>query len=189
MPVPAGSTPQMPALAALWQARAATGADVKLYLAQVGGDDGDYPGDTGYAQLLHKLWNAGETFAIVEHDVQVHEAVLDEFDACAEPYCAFPYPLREYLAPALGCTRFRGELLAELPDVMDRVLRVPTNWGPPGHWRQLDVVLMRTVLLNRYGLQPHVHMPAVEHLNPTMRLKPGAPARLEVPSWPALAEP
>lgn len=148
-------------------------------------DDPDY----GYGKLLARHWADGDTFCVVEHDVIVHPTVFDEFDACSEPYCAFPYPLGPYVAPALGCTRFRAELLAELPDVMERVLKVPTNYGDPGHWRQLDTVLMRTVLLNRYGRQPHIHLPAVEHANPEKQCAPGAPLRLEVPAWPALPEP
>jgi hypothetical protein len=145
--------------------------------------------DTAYAELLADLWADGRGFILVEHDIVIRPGLLDELARCGHDYCAAPYALREYVAQALGCTKFASRLLAGFPDVMERVLRVPTNFGPPGHWRQLDTVLMRTVLLNRYGLQPHLHLPTVEHLNEAKQLREGAPTLLEVPTWPALTEP
>lgn len=128
--------------------------------------------DTAYAELLVRLWQEGEAFAIVEHDVVVRPDVLQAFDACPEPYCAFPYELGLYVAPALGCTRFRAELLERIPDAAERAARTPSVWGAPGHWRQLDVALLGWVLRDEEGLQPHVHVPPVEHLHAEKRLHP-----------------
>lgn len=146
--------------------------------------------DTAYAELLAEEWAIGETFAICEHDVVPRPDSLDELERCAYRYCAFPVALQLYVAPCLSLTKFDAQLLELYPDAMERVLRVPTNYGPPGHWRQLDTVLQRTVLLNRYGRQVHCHLPAVEHLNETKRqLVPGAPLRTFVHAQPALTEP
>lgn len=146
--------------------------------------------DTAYAEWLADLWAAGRSFAICEHDVVPAAGQLAELALCPHPYCAYPVPLTVYIAPCLSLTRFSAQLLADHPDVMKRVLRVPTNYGPPGHYRQLDTVLQRTVLLNRHGLQPHIHLPAAVHLNEEKsRLVPGAPLRTTVPNAPALTEP
>lgn len=146
--------------------------------------------DYAYGRLLQQLWADGRTFTVCEHDVVPSAGMLAELAMCRQPYCAFPVPLLTSVAPSLSLTRFAASLLERYPDVMDRVMRVPTNWGGPGHYRQLDVVLQRTVLLNRYGLQPHIHMPPATHLNEEKaRLLPGAPLVTTVPAHPALDEP
>lgn len=146
--------------------------------------------DTAYAELLDELWTDGRTFTVCEHDVVPSKGALAELAMCRQPYCAFPVALSVYVAPCLSLTKFSASLMERYPDVMDRVLRVPTNYGPPGHYRQLDTVLQRTVLLNRYGLQPHLHLPPVTHLNPAKaNLIPGAPLVTKIPSQPALGEP
>lgn len=127
----------------------------------------------GYAKLLRELWAAGEDFAVVEHDVVPTQDVLDEFHGCWHLYCAAPYPWTTTVGPALGCTRFSAALLEEYPDAMEIAARLPSDYGHPGHYRQLDVRLMQTVLRDLYGLQPHCHAPA-EHRNPAARLVAGA---------------
>lgn len=130
---------------------------------------------TGYCRLLQQVWADGETFAVVEHDVVPHASVYYDFVHCPAPYCAFPYAWKTQIGPALGCTRFRAELLERAPDAMDRVAAMPSNWGPAGHWQQVDVFLMRRVLRDVYGEVPHVHLPEVQHLNPEKQLLPTAP--------------
>lgn len=142
--------------------------------------------DTAYCELLQKVWANGETFAIVEHDIVVNPDTIPGFEGCPDPYCAAPYAWTTQVGPALGCTRFRAELLEELPDAIHEVAAMPSNWGAPGHYRQLDVFLMRRVLRDRHGLQPHVHLPSVEHLNPKQALLPTAspePVLKVVDTW------
>ena len=43
-------------------------------------------------------------------------------------------------------------------------------------WQQLDVVIMRHLLARKYGEQPTVLLPPVEHLNEKKRLLPDAAA-------------
>lgn len=130
--------------------------------------------DTAYCELLQAVWAEGKAFAIVEHDIVIGPATIPGFDSCPEPYCAAPYAWTTQVGPALGCTRFRTELLDLVPDAMEQVAAMPSNWGAAGHHRQLDVFLMRRVLRDRHGLQPHVHLPPVEHLNPKQALLPSA---------------
>jgi len=146
--------------------------------------------DTAYAELLCKLWARGEGWINCEHDVVPHKGQLQELADCPEPYCAVPVPLAVYLAPCMSLTKFSGEFLRQFPDVMQRVMRVPTNYGPPGHFRQLDTCVQQTVLLRRYGLQPHCHLPPAIHLNPEKsQLVPDAPLRTWVDARFALWEP
>lgn len=145
-------------------------------------DDPEY----GYGRLLQAVWAEAETFAIVEHDIVVNPDTIPGFDSCPEPYCAAPYAWTTQVGPALGCTRFRAELLERIPDAVDEAVALPSAWGEPGHFRQLDVYLMRRVLRDRHGLQPHVHLPPVEHLNPKQALLPGAspePVLQVVDTW------
>lgn len=126
--------------------------------------------DTAYCELLALEWSRGETVAVIEQDIVVGRETLDGFEACPRPYCAAPYPWTVAVGPALGCTRFGASLLAMVPDAMERVAARPTNWGPPGHWRQLDVALLGWILRDEEGLQPHVHLPAVQHANSSKKL-------------------
>jgi hypothetical protein len=146
--------------------------------------------DTAYAKLLCELWAEGEGWINCEHDVVPAKGALQELADCPEPYCAVPVPLSVYLAPCMSLTKFSGEFLREYSDVMERVMRVPTNYGPPGHYRQLDTVIQQTVLLRRYGQQPHCHLPPAVHLNPEKsQLVPDAPLRTWVDARFALWEP
>lgn len=129
--------------------------------------------DTAYASLLRQLWADGEAFAIIEQDVVPTGQTLREFAHCPEPYCASPYAWTTHLAPALGCTRFSSLLLRAYPDAMEIAAHLPSAYGERGHYRQLDVHLMNTVLRDHYGLQPHCHAP-VEHRNPEKQLVAGA---------------
>lgn len=132
-----------------------------------------------YGQIIAELWAAGESFAVVEPDVLVRDDVIDGFLNCPEPYCAWPYAWLTDVGPALGCTRFRAEFLARYPDAMKEVLSTNVSW------RQLDVVLMRHVLVREYGEQPHVHLPPVVHLNEAKALLPEANPEplMSLPAW------
>ena len=136
----------------------------------------EYVGDDDYAygRALERRWAHGVGFAVVEQDIVIRQDVVDAFDECPEPYCCFPYAWTTDIGPALGCTRFRSELLSAHPEAMRDAVATPSAYGQPGHWRQIDVYLMRRILRDRHGLQPHVHLPPVEHLNEAKRLRDGA---------------
>lgn len=126
-----------------------------------------------YAQLLRELWADAEDFLLVEHDVVPGPGAIAQMAACPNPYCAAPYPWTTTLGPALGFTRFRSLLLRCYPSAAEIACRLPSAYGDPGHWRQLDVRLMQSVLRDHHGLQPCCH-PPVEHRNDAKRLVQGA---------------
>ncbi|MHB8490616.1 MAG: hypothetical protein ACYDA6_00155 [Solirubrobacteraceae bacterium] len=120
-----------------------------------------------YCALLCDLWAAGDGFLLVEHDIELHDRVLPELQACPEPWCTFPYPGAGWaqtgdplLYDSLGCTRFSSALLAAEPDVMAEAARA-SGGLEPGDWRHMDVSL--NPRLRWRGYEPHVHWPAVAH--------------------------
>lgn len=117
-----------------------------------------------YFDVLADVWQAGETVAIVEHDIVVHATALDDLSACPHDWCAFPYQYMEHERHyGLGCVKFSADLLARCPDAMRRVgvLRDPTH--PPRHWCRLDAWL-QGVVLPSMGETMHKHDTPVRHL-------------------------
>lgn len=119
----------------------------------------------GYRELLRRLWREGETFCLIEHDIEIGPSTLYDFRACQHGYCAAPYPWMTAIGPALGATRFRDSFIAKHPDAAKAVGQA--------HAAQLDVVFMRRVLARDLGEQPHVHAPVIHH-NPAKALLPNA---------------
>lgn len=116
-----------------------------------------YVGDslTAYWERLCRAWADAEDLIVVEHDIEVHGDVLPQLDACPNLWCTFPYlgRQRQELKQALGCTRFRSELMGTLPELIERF--------DGHHWQRLDCEL--ATRLHWAGFEPCVHHPAVIH--------------------------
>lgn len=109
-----------------------------------------------YYALLREVWADGKAFLLVEHDIELHEAVIPELGACQEPWCLYAYNIGWPPAPvrsALGCVRFSARLLAEFPDAIAGL--------PVRGWQQLDCSLYPR--LREAGFRPHEHEPLVAH--------------------------
>lgn len=109
-----------------------------------------------YRLLLEELWRDGESFLLVEQDIELHEAVIPELGACQEPWCLYAYNIGWPPAPvrsALGCVRFSSRLLAEFQDA---IVGLPVRG-----WNQLDASLYPR--LRDAGFRPHEHEPLVAH--------------------------
>ena len=153
-------------------------------LGQFNGDFSDFveiPTDDvfAYGNVIARYWSEGKDFAVVEPDIVVRADVIDAFRTCPEGYCAFPYPWLTDIGPALGCTRFRHSFIAKYPTAVEEVIRQNIAWN------QFDVVFMRHILARKYGEQPHVHLPPVQHLNERKQLMEGASTTplMSVPHW------
>jgi len=114
-----------------------------------------------YYGALHDIWEGGESFALLEHDVVCRPDVAKAFEECPEPWCAFGYSdichpeCMEAWANMLGCTRFRSELVQQVPDA---VSSIPADgWD----WHNVCDGLGRN--LRAAGFTHHWHFPAVEH--------------------------
>lgn len=117
--------------------------------------------DTAYFGALLKWWETGQTFAVIEHDIAVTQHVVDEFENCPEPWCLFGYAefcheaCMEAWRNALGCTRFRRELIEAVPDAVRDIPR--DLWD----WHNLCDGLGAN--LRAAGFSHHWHYPPVRH--------------------------
>lgn len=139
--------------------------------------------DQSYGRWLAKEWGwaleAGDSLAVVEPDIVVRPDVVEAFLHDPADYLCFPYEWLTDIGPALGCTRFSAAFIARFPMLVAEAVASGVSW------RQLDVVLMRHLLARKYGDQPKVCLPPVEHLNELKRLLPEASREplLTVPHW------
>ncbi len=117
--------------------------------------------DIAYYAALCDWWSKGETFLVLEHDVVCRPDVIAELDACPEPWCLYGYDpycheeCREAWRNALGCTRFRAELLAAVPDAVTSI--------PRGYWDWHNVCDGIGHNLRAAGFTHHWHGPPVRH--------------------------
>lgn len=130
----------------------------------VGGDEYEY------SALLRELWADGESFLLCEHDMEPTREQIDHMLTCPNGLCCGVYEWTTCVGPALGFTRFRADFIATYPHVMEIASRIPSNYGKPGHWKQMDVWVMAAVLRDFYNEQPCCHLPPVRHLNEGQRL-------------------
>lgn len=118
--------------------------------------------DRAYYDLLAALWAAGESFAIVEHDVVVHPSAPLELASCPSDWCGFPYDYCGLVTYGLGCVKFSEALIARHPDAMLRVGVMSDDRHPKRHWCRLDAWL--TCVLESVGEERHRHRTFVRHL-------------------------
>jgi len=73
--------------------------------------------DYAYWRALMGRWTGEDDLLIVEHDIEIHETVIPQMEACPEPWCTFPYRLWRpdaWCYNALGCTKFSAALQREV---------------------------------------------------------------------------
>jgi len=118
--------------------------------------------DESYYDLLSGLWADQQGFIIVEHDIVVWPGAIGQLEECPEPWCLYPYYASVgWCSDALGCTKFSAELLRQYPDVLKEPF--PTCCSHSKYWCGLDRLIAHR--LKEYGVEPHVHSPAVVNLN------------------------
>ena len=131
--------------------------------------DGD-----AYWRLLCDVWSDGESFLIVEHDVVCRPDVLEQVEACPEPWCTFGYePIchpecLEAWANMLGCTRFSADLIAAAPDAVSSIPPELRDWHNLCDHLAGDKVNgtpapLRPGSLRAAGFTHHWHTPPVTH--------------------------
>lgn len=121
--------------------------------------------DEAYFDLLKSVWNDGEGFIVIEHDIEVRPTTIDELIGCEHDWCAFPYAMGGGNdATALGCTKFSDNLVKAVPSFPDWLSMRGDPWAPARHWARLDT---RTfAILTEQGYEEHRHEPSVGHHNP-----------------------
>ena len=120
-----------------------------------------------YYRLVRELWAAGDTFLLVEHDIEINEQALLQAEKCPCVWGVSPYSgpggIGDLLCASLGFVRFRAELMKDEPDVLSEIGKVADGGLeiPPGDFRRLDVRLSTELKLR--GYEPHVHASQVHH--------------------------
>lgn len=119
------------------------------------------------------MWADGETFLLIEHDVELTPEALAEAEHCecwwsAAPYIGQGIAHREasVIVQSLGCVRFRSELMEAAPGAVARANSVQDaakNVCPPGHWKCLDGRILSS--LGVEGFFPHQHEEVPHHHN------------------------
>lgn len=117
--------------------------------------------DNAYYTALRDIWEQRESFAVLEHDVVCRPDVVDAFEECPEPWCIYGYSnichpgCMEAWRNALGCTRFRAEILEAVPDAVSSI--APEAWD----WHNLCDGIGNN--LRAAGFTHHWHEPWVHH--------------------------
>lgn len=104
-----------------------------------------------YRLLLKRLWERGDAFTLIEHDVIPAPGQIEELEACSEPWCHFGYCPGDWV-PTFGCVRFSAELIEGTQGVWD-----DETWP----WSQLDAKF--AVHARGCGWKHHWHYPHVLH--------------------------
>jgi hypothetical protein len=103
--------------------------------------------DFAYWRMMRDVWNKGEPFIIVEHDVLVRSDTIERLAACPRQWCSQRVHSvdvghgRAWVA-ALGCAHFRPE--GEYP------IREPVSW------KELDMATEDYLTLERFQ-KKHIH--------------------------------
>jgi len=121
-----------------------------------------------YGRLLVELWEAHETFVVIEHDIIPWPWAVDSMLRCANHWCRYPYRQHGGYAAGFGCMKIEGSLADQYPRLVAEVAARDAHPWPAGDWRIIDVVI--DMELRRRGVEPHEHLPGVAHLS--ARLKP-----------------
>lgn len=117
--------------------------------------------DQAYWRTLRDYWALDDDLLIVEHDIVCRPDCVEQVQSCPELWCPFAYDdmchpeCMEAWRGALGCTRFRKELIAAVPDA---VASIEERYR---HWLYMGGAL--AVILTDAGFDHHWHEPAVHH--------------------------
>ena len=113
-----------------------------------------------YWRVLCDYFEPTHDLAICEHDVEWRPDVTAAFRDCPEVWCVFPYSNHtpshaEAWRNMLGCTRFRKELIAAVPNAVIDIEQRYRDW----HYTCDGV----GKALREAGFTHHWHYPPVQH--------------------------
>lgn len=124
----------------------------------------DQDNDYAYASAFLGWWNVPAETIVIEQDVVPAPGQILDMLACERPWCVRPYHVGEgRFTTGLGFCKFSVQLKRTFTSVGYLASRDPRGKGLGVHWKSLNESIDRQ--LTRYGVIPHVHRPAVEHLH------------------------
>ena len=103
-----------------------------------------------YPDLLQAMWDIGESFVIVEHDVVAPD--LSEIMECPEDWCAYGY--KDDAESFLGCVKISKKIIETIPHVW-RLM-------PNRVWNLCDVHFKDVA--TKAGFTVHQHYPSLKHI-------------------------
>lgn len=129
-----------------------------------GGEFVQLPEDDPYAywRLLLALYDHGQDFMIVEQDIIITQAQIDDINACPEPWCVYGYRRGTAEFTALGVLRLRSEVSEAYPQLLH--METPKRV----YFDQCDGMLYSR--LGAAGYKYHRHYPNVRHEQSAIRV-------------------
>jgi hypothetical protein len=112
-----------------------------------------------YWKLFCDLWEKGEGFVLIEHDVVPAKNALQELANCKHDWCSCPLPTGG--SSALGCCKVSTEAIKATPKLWDDM--------PLRHWMYCDNWLNER-LQQLYTI--HDHQRILEHTTTPKNIKP-----------------
>lgn len=110
-----------------------------------------------YARALAEIWEMGEEFCLLEHDVVPWAGAMANIKGCDQPWCVYDYPFHpDRIGHALGCLRVSEILVRGFPDLPKRWIDTP--------WRDLESAVYRSLITVSGERKPHLHGPPLSHL-------------------------
>jgi hypothetical protein len=122
------------------------------------------PNDGGaYSRLFRRLWAAGETFIICEHDVVPTVGQIATILSCDHDWCSFRYDGDAYPGgPMFGLCRFDRRVMAAHPLTGEYATMADRELGIERSWHDLDAYVARDLLIR--GVTWREHLPPVRHV-------------------------
>jgi hypothetical protein len=108
--------------------------------------------DISYDILFRKLWEEGEPFIIVEHDIVPYPGALERMWESSAPWCGFGYLVFGKIRSYLGCTKFVPKELGSCP--------LPDEYQS---WQVMDRKIEAELI--KRGFNGQIMEPPVAHLN------------------------
>ena len=114
-------------------------------------------GPHGYGDLLASMWERGEAFINLEHDVAPWPGALTQMWECDKPWCALPLIVHQCVNDTnLGCAKFSADFIAATPELWRTYPR-----NDIFDWRSLDSWLYQKLSPRVH----HRHEPPALHMN------------------------
>lgn len=117
-------------------------------------------GPHDYGDSLKRLWDKGEGFINLEHDVVPWPGALTEMWECRRGWCALPLIVHGCENQTnFGCVKFSGDFLKATKDIWDAYPR-----NDIFDWRSLDGWFYQK-MTDEFKVFHHTHLPAALHFN------------------------
>lgn len=113
--------------------------------------------DYSYSELMMALWNNGDSFMILEHDVVPWPGAIEKLAQCSLSWCGHHYPFApNCIRGAMGNVKFSRQLIAQCPNIYKLWETVK--------WNQIDGAVFPGII-EATGLKWfHRHSPDFAHV-------------------------